>query len=185
MIDVSRFDFPNIFGVVRATDGMTRNQVRPLRAEIQEIAIAKYSGGQLNYCGDTEHGRDFVGTDGLFYESKALINMFEPIYRPMNLREKKLRKHAYFTRTITLKKFRGKNKGIPEKTFDYMFLWDTNTNSLGITDWNSCHKNFIENDASITFKVHQNDIDFVVQNVVPTKKEDIDKRFKQMITEIV
>ena len=42
-------------------DGLKRNQTRPLRAEVQEIAIAKYSGGQLKYVGDIENGKDFVG----------------------------------------------------------------------------------------------------------------------------
>ena len=40
MIDSELFDFPSIFGVVKSTDGLKRNQTRPLRAEVQEIAIA-------------------------------------------------------------------------------------------------------------------------------------------------
>ena len=72
MIDLKLFDFPSIFGVVKSTDGLKRNQTRLLRTEVQEIAIAKYSGGQLKYVGDTENGRDFYGlVDNLYYESKG------------------------------------------------------------------------------------------------------------------
>ena len=53
MIDFNKFDFKSIFGVVKSTDGLKRQQTRPLRAEVQEIAIAEYSGGQLEYVGDT------------------------------------------------------------------------------------------------------------------------------------
>ena len=77
MINPNLFDFPSIFGVVKSTDGLKRNQTRPLRAEVQEIAIAKYSGNQLKYVGDTENGRDFYGIhDGLYYESKGMDGMF-------------------------------------------------------------------------------------------------------------
>ena len=44
MINFSKFDFKSIFGVVKSTDGLKRQQTRPLRAEVQEIAIAEYSG---------------------------------------------------------------------------------------------------------------------------------------------
>ena len=60
MINFSKFDFKSIFGVVKSTDGLKRQQTRPLRAEVQEIAIAEYSGGQLEYVGDVEDGRDFL-----------------------------------------------------------------------------------------------------------------------------
>ena len=55
MINPKLFDFPSIFGVVKSTENLKRNQTRPLRAEIQEISIAKYSGGQLKYIGDKEN----------------------------------------------------------------------------------------------------------------------------------
>ena len=108
MIDPTLFDFPEIFGTVKSTDGLKRNQVRPLRAEIQEIAIAKYSGGQLRYVGDHEDGRDFVGIhDGLFYESKGMDGLFQ--------------KTVPWTKQITLKNFQGKNLGAPE-TVSYTHL---------------------------------------------------------------
>lgn len=81
MIDFNLFDFPSIFGVIKSTEGLKRNQTRPLRAEIQEIAIAKYSGGQLKYVGDTENGKDFIGIlDKLNYESKGMDGLFQKPY---------------------------------------------------------------------------------------------------------
>ena len=96
MIDFNLFYFPSIFGVVKSTDGLKRNQTRPLRAEVQEIAIAKYSGGQLKYVGDKENGRDFYGLlDHLDYESKGMDGLFQ--------------KTVPYTKEITLKNFQGNN----------------------------------------------------------------------------
>ena len=69
MVDFTKFDFPSIMGVIKSTDGLKRNQTRPLRTEVQEIAIAEYSGGQFKYVGDTEDGRDFYGC--LLYTSPS------------------------------------------------------------------------------------------------------------------
>jgi hypothetical protein len=81
MINPELFDFPSIFGVIQSTEGLKRNQTRPLRAEVQEIAIAKYSGEQLKYVGDTENGKDFVGIlDKLNYESKGMDGLFQKMY---------------------------------------------------------------------------------------------------------
>ena len=119
MIDLKLFDFPSIFGVVKSTDGLKRNQTRPLRTEVQEIAIAKYSGGQLKYVGDTENGRDFYGlVDNLYYESKGKDGLFC--------------KRIPWTKEIVLKNFQGNCFGVPEKTFDYMILWDTASYTVGI-----------------------------------------------------
>ena len=107
MINPNLFDFPSIFGVVKSTDGLKRQQTRPLRAEVQEIAIAKYSGGQLKYVGDKENGRDFCGLiDNLYYESKGMDGLFQ--------------KTVPYTKEITLKNFQGKNLGLPKKTFDFI-----------------------------------------------------------------
>jgi hypothetical protein len=170
MIDHTRFDFPSIFGVVKSTDGLKRNQTRPLRAEVQEIAIAKYSGGQLQYVGDKENGRDFYGIiDGLYYESKGMDGLFQ--------------KTVAYTKEITLKNFQGKNLGLPEKTFDYMFLWDTKNYSVGICDWDACMKNVSIKDATVSFRVHYNDINFLVTNVIPLNKGNFATKLYQLIEE--
>jgi len=172
MIDPSLFDFPSIFGVVKSTDGLKRQQTRPLRAEVQEIAIAKYSGGQLKYVGDTENGRDFYGLmDNLYYESKGTDGLF--------------RKRIPWTKEIVLKNFQGNSSGVPEKTFDYMLLWDTTAYSVGICSWESCMKTVSTRDATIVIKVHFDDITFLAENVTPVEKEDFATKLYNLIEQTV
>jgi hypothetical protein len=172
MINTELFDFPSIFGVIQSTEGLKRNQTRPLRAEVQEIAIAKYSGGQLKYVGDKENGRDFIGLlDKLFYESKGMDGLFQ--------------KTVPYTKEITLKNFQGKNLGLPEKTFDYMFLWDTKNYTAGICSWDACIKNAIIKDANVSFRVHYNDITFIAKDVVPVYKDDFATKLYSLIEECI
>ena len=172
MIDSKLFDFPSIFGVVKSTDGLKRQQTRPLRAEVQEIAIAKYSGDQLKYVGDNENGRDFYGLeDQLYYESKGQDGLFC--------------KTIPWTKEITLKNFQGKNLGLPEKTFDYMLLWDTKTYTVGICTWDACMKHTILKDDSVSFRVHFDDITFLAKNVIPVEKEDFATKLYNLIEQMV
>jgi hypothetical protein len=172
MINPELFDFPSIFGVIKSTEGLKRNQTRPLRAEVQEIAIAKYSGGQLKYIGDKENGKDFYGLiDNLYYESKGMDGLFQ--------------KTVLYTKEITLKNFQGKNLGLPEKTFDYMLLWDTKNYTVGICNWDSCMKYTAIKDATVSFRVDHSDITFFAKNVIPTEKEDFSVRLYKLIEELV
>ena len=172
MINPNLFDFPSVFGVVKSTDGLKRNQTRPLRSEVQEIAIAKYSGGQLKYVGDTENGRDFYGLeDKLFYESKSMDGLFL--------------KTKPSTKWITLKNFQGKNLGLPEKTFDYMLLWDTKQYIVGICTWDACMKETNIKDAVVSFRVKFDDITFFAKNVIPVEKEDFATQLYNLIEQTV
>ena len=172
MINFTKFDFKSIFGVVKSTDGLKRQQTRPLRAEVQEIAIAEYSGGQLEYVGDTEDGRDFYGIeDNLYYESKGMDGLF--------LKKKPM------TKEITLKNFKGRNKGLPDKTFDYMLLWDTKTYTAGICSWDACMKNTVVKDAVISFRVDFDDITFFANNVDPIDKGDFSIKLDNLILESI
>lgn len=172
MINPKLFDFPSIFGVVKSTDGLKRNQTRPLRAEVQEIAIAKYSGGQLKYIGDKESGKDFYGIlDNLYYESKGMDGLFQ--------------KTVSYTKEITLKNFQGKNLGLPEKTFDYMLLWDTKNYTVGVCSWDACMKNVKVKDAVVSFRVNYNDIEFLVRDVEPKEKGDFAAKLYELIEQSV
>ena len=172
MINFELFDFPSIFGVIKSTEGLKRNQTRPLRAEVQEIAIAKYSGGQLKYVGDRESGRDFYGlVDDLYYESKGMDGLFQ--------------KNVPYTKEITLKNFQGKNLGLPEKTFDYMLLWDTKNYTVGICNWDACMKHTVVKDATISFRVDYSDIVFLAKHVIPAEKQDFSVRLYELIEELV
>ena len=172
MINPKLFDFSSIFGAVKSTDGLKRQQTRPLRAEVQEIAIAKYSGGQLKYVGDKENGRDFYGLiDKLYYESKGMDGLFQ--------------KRVPYTREITLKNFQGNNLGLPEKTFHYMLLWDTKNYTVGICSWDACMKHTTIKDATVAFRVDYVDIQFLAKNVIPVQKEDFAKKLYELIEESV
>jgi hypothetical protein len=171
-LDFSKFDFKKIFRAVVATESLKRNQTRPLRSEVQEIAIKKYSGGQLEYCGDSEHGRDFLGIHtNLAYESKASDGLFQ--------------KTTGMTKSIVLKNFRGKNLGEPEKTFDYMFLWDTTKMSAGIASWDACMKHIDVNDAVINTRIEQKDIEWIAVNIEPDEAEDFGEKLKKLIEEAI
>ena len=168
MIDPKLFNFSEIFGVVESTSRLKRQQTRPLRTEVQEIAIAKYSGGQLKYVGDKENGRDFYGVvDGIYYESKGMDGLFQ--------------KTVPYTKEITLKNFQGKKLGLPEKTFNYMLLWDTKNYTVGICSWDACMKNINIKDAVVSFRVHYSDIEFLAKNVVASKKEDFATKLYNLI----
>jgi hypothetical protein len=171
MINFNLFDFDSIFGVIKSTEKLTRNQVRTLRTEIQERAIAKYSGGQLFYVGDTEDGKDFIGIfDNLRYESKGINGMFQ--------------KKVPYTKEIILKNFRGNQTQI-EQTFDYMFLWDTKNYKMGISPWESCYKNAIVKDANICSKILHEDISIVIENISPIEKTDFNEELNKLIEEII
>ena len=169
-LDFSRFNFDKIFSAVVATETLKRNQTRPLRSEVQEIAIAKYSDGQLGYCGDSEHGRDFYGVEsGMYYESKSMDGLFQ--------------KTTGRTASITLKNFRGKCLGIPEQTFDYMLLWDTKTLTCGIVSWDDCVRNMKVNDAVIDVRIDQCDVEFIVCNHPRPEAEDFGAKLRKLISE--
>lgn len=171
MLDFSKFDFPQIFGVVKATDGMKSRQHRTLRAEIQEKAMAKYSGGQLTYVGDTAVGQDFISDQSKRYESKGQDGIFC--------------KTIPWTKQITLKNFQGNNIGLPDQTFDYMLLWDTKSFTAGICTWESCMKNTTVVSDSVKFKVHFDDITFFCKDVVPADKGDIGKQLTTLIESLL
>ena len=117
-----------------------------------------------------ENGKDFISSDGVFYESKSMDNLFQ--------------KNAPHTKEITLKNFYGTRMDGPlEKTFEYMILVDTKNYSIGVCDWDSCVKNMTIKDASIAFRVNRNDITFFATNIVPKDKGDLADKLTQFIEE--
>jgi hypothetical protein len=94
-------------------------------------------------------------------------------------------KTVSYTKEITLKNFQGKNLGLPEKTFDYMLLWDTKNYSVGICSWDACIKNATLKDANVGFRVDYADIIFWAKNVTPTNKGDFAAKLYNLIEESV
>ena len=90
-----------------------------------------------------------------------------------------------YTKEITLKNFQGKNLGLPEKTFDYMLLWDTKNYTVGICSWDACIKNAKVKDSNVSFRVDYDDITFIAKNVVYTHRDDFASKLYKLIEESV
>ncbi len=158
MIDLKReVNWSKVFGVINSVNTMKRNQTLPLRTEIVEMAIDRYSGGKLKYVGDTADGMDFEGTDGLRYECKMQNSIFQP--------------RTPHTAKVILKNHRGRDLGHPPKTFDKMIFIDTGKRKVGVVDFEDL--TMFKNDANVTCRVeNQENINVVADNVKPDKVYD-------------
>jgi ethanolamine utilization protein EutQ (cupin superfamily) len=170
MIDWKRFDWEEIFGSVESTSGLKRKQTRALRTEVQEIATAKYSDGQLTYVGDKEDGKDYIDCNGSSVEDKAQEGMFcKTIDR---------------TKVFILKNFQG-NQTKFVKTFDYIILKDTKAMSVGWATWEAVAKNVVIKDAVITSFVNYDDLRMIEFFVKPKQKDDFGAKLRKLIEEHV
>ncbi len=158
MIDISRVNLEEFFGCVNATNTkeMKSNTFKTFRTYLQEKSFAKWSDGQVKYVGDHMDGVDFLGEDQTHYEMKGTLKMFN--------------KNGS-TKTITLKNFQSENKKV-DKTFEYMFLVDTENMTLGYTDWDTVEKRLYFTDKSPAAKVkfENGDYKILASNVSPSKK---------------
>ena len=169
-IDFSLFDWKEIFGTVKATDGLKRPQARGLRTEIQEISTAKHSAGQFTYVGMRENGKDYYSSNGCAWEDKSTVGMFKGKTKTMQ---------------FILKNFQGNNTGEIQKTFDYILLKDTGSMSVAWATWDAVRKNVIVTDAIIKSHVEYYDLHFIETNVIPNDKGDFAKAIEKLIEELV
>jgi hypothetical protein len=169
-IDFSLFDWEEIFGAVKATEGMKRPQTRGLRSEIQELATEKYSNGQFKYVGCQEDGKDYIDIFGNFWEDKAQEGMFQ---------KKKTK-----TKEFILKNFQG-NKTDYIKTFDFILLKDTKYMSVGWSTWEAVFKNIKIKDAVVISHVDYSDLHMIEFFVNPKEKVNISETLTNMIKEII
>jgi len=169
-VDFSLFNWKEIFGTVKATDGLKRPQTRGLRTEIQEIATAKHSGGQFTYVGMRENGKDYNSSYGESWEDKSIVGMF---------------KGKTKTKQFILKNYQGNNTGEVKKTFDYILLKDTGSMSVAWATWDAVNKNVEITDATIKAHVDYSDLTFIESNVIPKDKEDFSKTLEFLIEELV
>ncbi len=155
MIDLKNdVNWSKVFGVINSVDSLKRNQTLPLRTEIVEMAIDKYSDGKLRYVGDSADGMDFEGTDGLRYECKMQGTIFQPT--------------TPHSAKVILKNHRGKNLGTPEKTFDRMIFIDTGKRKVGVVNFDDL--TMFKNDANVTCRVEDQKIIDVVADGVDADK---------------
>ena len=160
MLDLEKeVNWAEVFRVIDSTGTLTRNQTRPLRTEIVELAIDKYSNGNLKYVGDAADGMDFEGSDGLRYECKMQGTIFQP--------------NTPHTAKVILKNHRGKNLGVPPKTFDKMIFIDTGKRKVGVVNFEDLTMK--ENDSNVMCRVDdQSIVDFVAKDVPSDASSRVD-----------
>jgi hypothetical protein len=164
-IDFSRINLAEFFGCVEATNTpqMKSNAFKTFRTYLQEKSFAKWSDGQLDYVGDYENGKDFVDPSGIFYEMKGSLNLFN--------------KNGSCKRVVLINKRPGKRKIKQiqkediQKTFEYMFLVDTENMSIAYTDWDTVYSRMECDGAGATFKLEKGDYKVLASNITPVKKE--------------
>jgi hypothetical protein len=164
MIDIEQINLKEFFGCVEATNTpqMKSNAFKTFRTYLQEKSFAKWSNGQLQYVGDYEDGRDFVGSDGTFYEMKGSLGIFN--------------KNGSCKRVVLINKRPGKNKKQLtkediKKTFDYMLLVDTKKMSIAYTTWETVYSRAECDGAGATFKLEPGDYEFLARDIVPVTKK--------------
>ena len=164
-IDFNRINLEEFFGCVKATNTpqMKSNAFKTFRTYLQEKSFAKWSDGQLDYVGDYEDGKDFVDPSGIFYEMKGSLNLFN--------------KNGSCKRVVLINKRPGKRKIKQiqkediQKTFEYMFLVDTENMSIAYTDWDTVYSRMECDGAGATFKLEKGDYKVLASNITPVKKE--------------
>jgi hypothetical protein len=164
-IDFNRINLEEFFGCVKATNTtqMKSNAFKTFRTYLQEKSFAKWSDGQLDYVGDYENGKDFVDPSGIFYEMKGSLNLFN--------------KNGSCKRVVLINKRPGKRKIKQiqkediQKTFEYMFLVDTENMSIAYTDWDTVYSRMECDGAGATFKLENGDYKVLASNITPVKKE--------------
>jgi hypothetical protein len=158
-INFSRINLEEFFGCVDATNTkeMKSNTFKTFRTYLQEKSFAKWSDGQVRYVGDHMDGVDFIGDDETPYEMKGSLKLFN--------------KNGS-TKVITLKNFQGNSK-IINKTFEYMFLVDTENMSIAYTDWDTVENRvyFTPSSPAAKVKFLPGDFTMIATDVKPATKK--------------
>ena len=165
MIDINLCDLSNFFGCVQATNTpeLKTNAFRPLRTYLQEKSFEKWSGNQLTYVGDHEDGKDFYDTNGVPYEMKGSLGLFN--------------KNGSCKRVVLINKRPGQKKNNElkredlKKTFEYMLLVDTKKMSIGVTTWDIVYSGAECDGAGATFKLLEGDYTMLAEAIEPSEKE--------------
>ena len=171
MVDFNLFDWNAIFSTVSSCSSMTRCQLRPLSAEIIEKSVSKYSGGQLQYIGDSANGCDFLDAAGIRYEFKSKKELFQ--------------KKSFFSKEIILKNYFGVQTSSIIQTFDYMILMDTTQNSAGIVSYQNSVKCARINNSSITTRIPLADIKYLTKSITLTKKPNFENILNDFIAQAI
>ena len=145
MINLSEFNLESLFKEVdKIFETFVKNHMSMecygWRSWMIEKEITKHSNGQLEKL-HNQKGRDLKDNDSLYYEFKQVKDAFKDNITP----------------PLTLKNFRGKCLGLPEKTFDYLIVMDVDRKMLGMYDWDCVDDACKLNDARVTVKLELSD----------------------------
>lgn len=179
MIDIDKVNLEEFFGCVEATNTsqMKSNAFKTFRTYLQEKSFAKWSSNQLKYIGDYEDGRDFIDNSGIYYEMKGSLGLFN--------------KNGSCKRVVLVNKRPGKKnftvlkKEDLCKSFDYMFLVDTKSMSIGYTDWETVYSKVECDGAGATFKLDKFEYKLLASNIQPKKKSIDSKTLLDIIEDIL
>tara|TARA_B100000424_G_C22787676_1_gene423134 strand:+ start:160 stop:681 length:522 start_codon:yes stop_codon:yes gene_type:complete len=159
MLDLSKVvNWEKVFRVIDGTQSLKRNQTRPLRTEIIEMSIDKYSGGKLKYVGDTADGMDFDGVDGIRYECKLQNKIFQP--------------RTLHTAKVTLKNHRSKKQEI-KQTFDKMIFIDEKQRKVGVVDYDNLKVQNLDAVANCWVDDWRTKVDMIAENVSKTQSNSV------------
>ena len=146
MINLSKFNLVSLFDEVdKIFETFVKEHMSMecygWRSWMIEKEMTKHSNGQLEKL-HNQKGRDLKDNDSLYYEFKQVKDAFKDNITP----------------PLTLKNFRGKCLGLPEKTFDYLIVMDVERTTLGMYDWDCVVEASKFNDAGVTFKLKLSDV---------------------------
>ena len=177
MLNFSKFNLNRIFEVIASSQTIKGAQNNFFRTEIQEEAIAKYSGGQLDYV--HEIGYDFVGKKGDRFESKGLHKIWKKDGT-------QLAGGVVIKNTMPSAKLGADTK---EQTFDYLLLWETGKRlSLHIATWDQCKDNIVRNSSGFTLQgLNKKDLVCVIDEYDRSTLNitDMGERFNSFISSLI
>lgn len=183
-VDFTRFDFERISSVIRSLDNLKGAQNNFFVSMIVELAIEKYSDGQLRYIGDTKEGGDYIYTNPLTpvkYECKTRFNLFPRRF------------DISLTGNIAFKNFvAGSSATDLVKTADFVILVDkggsgkTKKCSFGISSWEDATENKEMYDGGWVSRIQVDRITMLAKNVQPNfPVEDLGKKINDLIRQSI
>jgi hypothetical protein len=161
-------DWNRVFQTIHSSDGLKRNQTRPLRTEFVEKSIEKRSKGKLKYTGDKTDGMDYINNpdDGTRYECKLMHGIW---------------RKCGTTPKFILKNFRKNSNPEIKKTFDYMILVDSKNKKVGLCTFEDL--NTYVNDATVEFNILQEKIVTIADNITIDETDTTD--FEKIIMDSI
>ena len=173
----SDFNLKRIFEVIVSSQTIKGAQNNFFRTEIQEEAIAKYSGGHFAYV--HEIGYDFEDINKTRYESKGLDTVWK--------KDGTQRAGGIIIKNTMPSDKIGKDT--KEQTFDYILIWETGKRlSLYVATWEQCKDNIVRNSSGFTLKgLNKSDLLCVVDDYGRSSLTitDMNSKFEQFIKSLI